>query len=85
LPHPGDPFHIQPPNRDTIAYACKILPTGPWYSGLLRVLASAWEIQRWMLTDIHWTEHRIPNEGTRGRTQGAEWGLQLHRRNNNMN
>jgi hypothetical protein len=29
LPHPGDPFHIQPPNRDTIAYACKILPTGP--------------------------------------------------------
>jgi hypothetical protein len=25
-----------------------------------------------MLTDIHWTEHRVPNEGSRERTQGAE-------------
>jgi hypothetical protein len=24
LPHPGDPSHNQPPNPDTIAYACKI-------------------------------------------------------------
>jgi hypothetical protein len=33
LPHPGatseDPSHIQPPNLDTIAYASKILLTGP--------------------------------------------------------
>jgi hypothetical protein len=29
LPHPGDPSHIQPPNPDTIAYARKILLTGP--------------------------------------------------------
>jgi hypothetical protein len=26
---PGDPCHIQPPNPDTIAYANKILLTGP--------------------------------------------------------
>ena len=24
-----DPYHKQPPNPDTIAYASKILPTGP--------------------------------------------------------
>ena len=29
LPHPGNPFHIQPPNPDTIAYAIKVLLTGP--------------------------------------------------------
>jgi hypothetical protein len=26
---PGEPFHIQPPNPDTIAYARKILLIGP--------------------------------------------------------
>jgi hypothetical protein len=25
-----------------------------------------------MLTAIHWTEHRVPNEGARESTQGAE-------------
>ena len=25
----GDPYHNQPPNADTIAYASKILQTGP--------------------------------------------------------
>jgi hypothetical protein len=30
VPHPGiHPSHIQPPNPDTIAYARKILLTGP--------------------------------------------------------
>jgi hypothetical protein len=29
-------------------------------------------MQKWMLTAIHWTEHRVPNEGARERTQGAE-------------
>ena len=29
LPTPRDPSHIQPPNPDTIAYARKILLTGP--------------------------------------------------------
>ena len=38
----------------------------------LRGSASAWQIQRWKLTAIHWTEHSIPNGWTRERTQGAE-------------
>jgi hypothetical protein len=29
LPHPGDPSHNQPTNRNTIAYASKILLKGP--------------------------------------------------------
>jgi hypothetical protein len=28
--------------------------------------------KKWMLTAIHWTEHRVPNEGARESTQGAE-------------
>jgi hypothetical protein len=39
---------------------------------LLRGSASAWQIQRWMLSANHWIEHRIPNEGARARTEGAE-------------
>jgi hypothetical protein len=42
------------------------------YSCLLRGSASAWQIQKWMLAVIHWTEHRVPNEGARESTQGAE-------------
>jgi hypothetical protein len=34
--------------------------------------ASAWQIQKWMLTVIYGMEHRTPNEGTRELTQGAE-------------
>jgi hypothetical protein len=30
------------------------------------------KIQKEMLTAIHWTELRVPNEGTRERTQGVE-------------
>jgi hypothetical protein len=41
-------------------------------SCLLRGSASAWQIQKWMLTAIHWTQHRVYNEGSRERTQGAE-------------
>jgi hypothetical protein len=29
-------------------------------------------MQKWMLTDIHWTEHRVPNEGARENTQGVK-------------
>jgi hypothetical protein len=64
---PGDPSHIQSPNPDTIADANKA-----WYSCLLRGSASAWQIQKWMLTAIHWTELRVPNEGAKERTQGAK-------------
>jgi hypothetical protein len=34
--------------------------------------ASAWQIQKWMLTVFYWMEHRAPNGGTRESTQGAE-------------
>jgi hypothetical protein len=30
-----------------------------WKSLLLKTL----QIQKWMLTVIHWTEHQVPNEG----------------------
>jgi hypothetical protein len=69
---PGDPSHKQPPKPDTIADANKSLLTGAWYSCLLRGSASAWQIQKWMLTAIHWTEHKVPNGGARERTQGVE-------------
>jgi hypothetical protein len=46
--------------------------TGGLYSHLLRGYASASQIQKWMLTDIHWTVHRVSNEGARESTQGAE-------------
>jgi hypothetical protein len=39
------------------------LLTRAWYSCLLRGSASAWQIQKWMPTAIHWTEHMVPNEG----------------------
>ena len=42
----------------SIAYASKILLTGPWHSSLLWVYANAWQIQKWMLTVIYWMEHR---------------------------
>jgi hypothetical protein len=28
--------------------------------------------KKWMLTAIHWTEHRVPNEGAKESTQRAE-------------
>ena len=69
---PGDPSHNQPPNPDTIAYASKILLKGPCYSCQVRGYASAWQIQKWMLTDIYKMEHRAPNGEARESTQGAE-------------
>jgi hypothetical protein len=39
---------------------------------LLRGSASAWQIQKWMFTAIHGTEHRVPNEGARESTKVAE-------------
>ena len=47
---PGDPSHMHPSNPDTIAYARKILLTGPWDSSLLWGYACAWQIQTWMHT-----------------------------------
>ena len=67
-----DPSHNQLPNADTIAYTSKILLKGPWYSCLLWGYASAWPIQKWMLTAIHWMEHKVPNEGARESTKEAK-------------
>ena len=69
---PGDPSHDQPPNADTIACTSKFLLKGPWYSCLLWGYASAWQIQKWMLTVIYRMEHRAPNGGARESTQGSE-------------
>jgi hypothetical protein len=69
---PRDPFDNQPPNTDTIAYARKILVKGPCYSCLVRGYASAWQIQKWMLTVIYQMEHRVPNGEARESTKGAE-------------
>ena len=44
-----------------------------------RAVAGQW---KWMLIVIHWTEHRVHNEGARESTQGV---FQPYRRNNNMN
>jgi hypothetical protein len=50
--------------------ATKSLLTGAWKSFLLRGSANAWQIQKWVLTAIHWMENRVPNEGARESTQG---------------
>jgi hypothetical protein len=52
------------------AKKCRL--TGPWFFCLLWDSASAWQIQKWILTAIHWTEHRVPNEGARESPQGAK-------------
>jgi hypothetical protein len=60
------------PKPDIITDDKECVLTGAWDSWLLRGSVSAWQIQRLMLTVIHWTEHRVPNEGARERTQRAE-------------
>jgi hypothetical protein len=69
---PGDPSHKLQPNQDTTAYANNILLTGPWYSCLLKGSSSAWQIQKWMLSVIHWMEHKVLNEEAREITEVAE-------------
>ena len=66
----GDPSHEQPLNPVTMADANKSLMTVAWYSCPLWGSASA--IQKWMLTIIHWTDHKVLNEGARESTRGAQ-------------
>jgi hypothetical protein len=68
----GYPFRKQPPNPDTMADAIMSLMTGAWYTCLLRAFVSAWQIQKSMLTIIHRREHKVPIEGVRESTLGAE-------------
>jgi hypothetical protein len=67
-----------------MADANKSLLTGAWYSCLLRGSASAWQIQKWMLTIIHWMEHKVPNEGVE-KYPGSWREQNPQRRNINMN
>jgi hypothetical protein len=68
----GDPSHTLSPNLDTTVDANTCLLTGAWYSCLLRGSTRSWPIWMWMLTANHWTEHRVPNGGTRERPQGTD-------------
>ena len=63
---PRDPSYKQSPKPDTIVDANKSLLGGAWYSCLLRGSASAWQIWKWMLTTIHWMEHRESIQGAEG-------------------
>jgi hypothetical protein len=73
-------YHWFPTRPSFVTYAaratgpsiCTLWLTGARYSCLLRGSASAWQIQKWRLTAIYWTEHRLPKRGTRERTQRAE-------------
>jgi len=69
----GDPSHIQSPNPDTIYCGCQQdLADRSLIQLVPERLCQCLKIQKWMLTVIHWTEHRVPNEGARERTHGAE-------------
>jgi hypothetical protein len=68
----GDLSHIQLPNPDTIVAANKCLLTAASYSCLLRAFSSAWQIQMWKGTAIHWSEHRVLNGRAKERTKGAK-------------
>jgi hypothetical protein len=56
----------------TIEDANKCLLIEAWYTWLLRCSASAWQIHKWMHTDIYCTKDRVLNEGAKVRTQGVE-------------
>jgi hypothetical protein len=59
--------HIQSPNLDPIMDAKKCLLTGA-----LRDSVRALQIQRQMLSDNHWTEHRVPDRAIGQGTEGTE-------------
>ena len=69
---PGHLSHIQSPNPDAIVDVNKFLLAGGWNSCSLSGSDSAWQVQKEMLTSTHLTEHRVPNEGAREKTQGVE-------------
>jgi hypothetical protein len=58
---PWNLSHVQSPNPDTIVDANKYLLKGAWYNWLLRGSTSAWQLQRWMLSANHWTDHGVPH------------------------
>jgi hypothetical protein len=71
LPHLG--IHpIYSHQTQTLVDARKCLLTGALYRCLLRGSSRACQTQRWMLTAIHWTKHRVPIGGTKEMNEGAE-------------
>jgi hypothetical protein len=72
LSHLGTHPIISHQTQTLLHYARKILLKGPWYSCLIWGYASAWQIQKWMLTVIYKMEQRAPNGEARESTQGAE-------------
>ena len=63
------PYPLPPPAHQ-LTHSCFLALAR--YSCLLKGSASAWHIQKWMLTAVHWTEPRVPYEGARESFQGAE-------------
>jgi hypothetical protein len=67
---PGDPSHMQTPYPDTIldAKKCFLIQLSPERLGQCPV-------QMWMFIANHQTEHRDPNGGLGGKTEGVEGSL----------
>ena len=72
LPHLGIHPIISHQTHTLLHNAIKILLMGPCYSCIIWGYASAWQIEKCMLTDIYKLEHRSPNREARESTQGAE-------------
>ena len=71
LPHLG--IHTHNTTYQTQTLLCVCQQDFAWYEpDLLRGSASAWQIQKWMLTVICLMEYRAPSKGARESTQGAE-------------
>jgi hypothetical protein len=72
LPHSGIHPIVSYQTQTLLHNSRKILLKEPCYSCLIWGYASAWQIQKWMLTVIYKMEHRAPNGGARERTQRDE-------------
>ena len=72
LSHQGIHPIISHQTQTLLHIARKLLLKGPWYSCLVCGYASAWQIQKWMLTVIYEMQHRAPNREARESTQGTE-------------
>jgi hypothetical protein len=75
LPHLG--IHPTCRHQTLLLMPKKCLLTGALHSCLLRGFARSQRIQMHMLIANHQTEHRYPNGGVRGRTEGTEGALSV--------
>jgi hypothetical protein len=65
LSHPGIHPIVRHQTQTLMHNARKILLRGLCYSCFVWGYASAWQIQKWMLTVFYWMEHRAPNGGAK--------------------